>query len=46
MELAGTSDMVAIHVVVDNNEIYDAVNKLKEFGGTGILTLPIERLVQ
>jgi len=46
MELAGTSDMVAIHVVVDNTEIYDAVNKLKEFGGTGILTLPIERLVQ
>ena len=46
MELAGSSDMVAIHVVVDNNEIYDAVNKLKEFGGTGILTLPIERLVQ
>lgn len=46
MELAGSSDMVAIHVVVDNSEIYDAVNKLKEFGGTGILTLPIERLVQ
>lgn len=46
MELAGTTDMVAIHVVVDDNEIYDAVNKLKELGGTGILTLPIERLVQ
>ena len=46
MELAGSPDMVAIHVVVDSNEVYDAVNTLKELGGTGILTLPIERLVQ
>ena len=46
MNIAGNDEMVAIHVVIEADEIYDAVNKLKKLGGKGILTLPIDRLVQ
>ena len=45
MNIAGRDDMVAIHVVIDNKDIYDAVNSLQKLGGKGILTLPIDRLV-
>ncbi len=45
MNLAGRDDMVAIHVVIDKSEVYDAVNALKAMGAKGILTLPIDRLV-
>ena len=45
MNIAGRDDMVAIHVVIDNKDIYDAVNALQKLGGKGILTLPIDRLV-
>lgn len=46
MDIAGSEDMVAIHVVVDNRDIYRSVNILRKLGGKGILTLPIERLVE
>ncbi len=45
MNIAGREDMVAIHVVIDKSEVYDAVNSLKAMGAKGILTLPIDRLV-
>jgi len=45
MSLAGRDDMVAIHVVIDKSQVYDAVNTLKTMGAKGILTLPIDRLV-
>ncbi len=45
MNIAGRDDMVAIHVVIDKSEVYDAVNSLKSMGAKGILTLPIDRLV-
>ncbi len=45
MNIAGRSDVVAIHVVVDRSKIYDAVNKLKRLGATGILIVPIDRMV-
>lgn len=45
MSLAGRDDMVAIHVVIDKSQVYDAVNSLKAMGAKGILTLPIDRLV-
>lgn len=45
MSLAGRDDMVAIHVVIEKSQVYDAVNILKEMGAKGILTLPIDRLV-
>lgn len=45
MNIAGRDDMVAIHVVIDKSEVYDAVNTLKSMGAQGILILPIDRLV-
>ncbi|MHB8606663.1 MAG: ATP phosphoribosyltransferase [Thermoplasmatota archaeon] len=39
------SDFVAAHAVVDEAHLYDTVNALKRVGATGILVLPIERLV-
>lgn len=45
VDVVGDDDMVAIHVVVDEDIIYDAVAKLKELGGRGILVMPIDRMV-
>ncbi len=45
VEIAGNPNMVAIHVVVDEDEIYDAVARLKKLGARGILVMPIDRLV-
>jgi len=45
MNIAGRTDVVAIHVVVDKSEIYDSVNRLKKLGATGILIVPIDRMV-
>lgn len=44
MNLAG-SDMVAIHAVVAEKSINALVPPLKKLGATGILVLPIERMV-
>ncbi len=45
VEIAGDPDTVAIQVVVDDTEIFDAVHRLQRIGARGILVLPIERLV-
>ncbi len=45
VDIAGDPDSVAIQVVVDEDEIFDAVHRLQALGGRGILVLPIERLV-
>ncbi len=45
MNIAGREDIVAIHVVVDKSQIYDSVNRLKRIGATGILIVPIDRMV-
>lgn len=45
VEIAGDPDTVAIHVVVDEADIYDAVGRLKRLGGRGILVMPIDRMV-
>ncbi len=45
MNIAGREDVVAIHVVVDKAEIYQSVNRLKRLGATGILIVPIDRMV-
>jgi ATP phosphoribosyltransferase len=45
MNIVGRSDVVAIHVVVDKSKIYESVNKLKRLGATGILIVPIDRMV-
>lgn len=46
MSINGRDDMVAIHVVIDKSEVFNAVNTLQKMGGQGILILPIDRLVQ
>ncbi len=44
MELA-VKGKVAVHAVVDQDEINSIVPKLKRAGATGILVLPIERMI-
>lgn len=44
MELA-VAGMVAVHAVVDEDELNGVIPKLKKAGATGILVLPVERLV-
>jgi ATP phosphoribosyltransferase len=45
VDIAGHPDLVAIQVVVDEADIYDAVHRLKQLGGRGILVVPIDRMV-
>jgi len=45
MDIATDPTMAAIHVVVDEDEIYDAVNRLKRLGARGILVIGIDRMV-
>ncbi|NLL95397.1 MAG: ATP phosphoribosyltransferase [Thermoplasmatales archaeon] len=45
MDISGRDDMVAIHVVVDKLDVFDAVNDLKKLGARGILIMPINRMV-
>jgi ATP phosphoribosyltransferase len=44
-DVAGDPDTVAIQVVVDKQDIFDAVHRLQSIGGRGIIVLPIERIV-
>ena len=45
VEIAGDPDTVAIQVVIDEGEVFDAVHRLQGLGGRGILIVPIDRLV-
>ncbi|MGB1586574.1 MAG: ATP phosphoribosyltransferase [Thermoplasmatota archaeon] len=45
VEIAGDPDTVAIQVVIDESEVFDAVHRLQGLGGRGILIVPIDRLV-
>lgn len=45
MNIMGRDDVVAIHVVIDKDKVYDAVVRLKKMGATGILITPIDRMV-
>ena len=45
MNLIGREDMVAMHVVVKEDELNGVIALLKDAGATGILVMPIERLV-
>ncbi|MFW6321489.1 MAG: ATP phosphoribosyltransferase, partial [Halohasta sp.] len=45
MDVAGTDD-VAVHVVVDERQVFEVINDLKSVGATGILVTEIERLVE
>lgn len=43
--LSGNEDTVAIQAVVDEEEVFDLVNKLKNAGARDILVVPIERII-
>jgi ATP phosphoribosyltransferase len=45
MSIMGREDCVAIHVVVEKGKIYDSVTRLKKLGATGILIVPIDRMI-
>jgi ATP phosphoribosyltransferase len=38
--------MVAVHAVVEERAVFEAVNDLKQVGASGILVTEIERLVE
>jgi ATP phosphoribosyltransferase len=45
MDIAG-EDIVAVHVVVDERDVFETVDDLKAVGASGILVTEIERLVE
>jgi len=45
MDIAG-DDMVALHTVVDEQDVFEVINDVKEAGASGILVTEIERLVE
>lgn len=46
MEVASRSDMVAVHAVVDEEKVYQLINRLKQAGARDILVMNIERLIR
>ena len=45
MDIAG-SDMVAVHTVVDERDVFETINEVKQLGASGILVTEIERMVE
>ncbi len=45
MDVAGTDD-VAVHAVVDERDVFETINRLKEVGASDVLVTEIERLVE
>ncbi len=45
MDIAG-SEMVAVHVVVDEQDVFEATTAVKEHGASDILVTEIERLIE
>lgn len=44
--LAGESDFVAVHSVISDDQVYRVVSDLRKMGARGILTVPIDTLVE
>lgn len=45
MDVLSHPEIVAAHAVVDEDALFEVVDRLKGIGATGVLVLPIERLV-
>jgi len=45
MNIIGREDVVAVHAVADEDEVNGIITILKSIGASGILVLPIERLI-
>lgn len=46
MEVASSEDLVAVHVVVEEERIYRLISQLCKAGGRDILVIPIERMIR
>ena len=46
MDVASSTDMVAVHAVVEDEMIYQLINRLKQTGARDILVMNIERLIR
>ncbi len=46
MEVASSEDLVAVHVVVEEEQIYRLISQLRKAGGRDILVVPIERMIR
>jgi ATP phosphoribosyltransferase len=42
----GGGELVAVHVVVDERDVFETITRLKEAGASDILVTEIERLVE
>jgi ATP phosphoribosyltransferase len=45
MSIMGREDLVAVHAVVNEDEVNGVIAVMKGVGATGILVVPIERMV-
>lgn len=45
MDIYGKPQLKAVHVVVDEAGVYDAMRRLKALGASGILVVPVDRMV-
>lgn len=45
ISLLDRPDEVAIHVVIEKRKVYDAIDKLKQLGATGILILTVDQMI-
>lgn len=46
LNIAGNDSVLAVHAVVSSKDTYRVVRDLKRIGAKGILTMPIERMVE
>ncbi|MBI5680969.1 MAG: ATP phosphoribosyltransferase [Methanobacterium sp.] len=44
-QVMSNDDVVAVHAVVDENDVFNVVNQLKKIGARDILVVPIERII-
>jgi len=45
MKVESKTDTSAVHAVIDNNDVFKTVNRLKQAGASDILVVPIERMM-
>lgn len=45
-EVYGDENMVAVHSVISETEVFETINKLRKIGARDLLVLPIERILE
>ena len=45
-EVYGNDNMVAVHSVISETEVFETINKLRKIGAKDLLVLPIERILE